>query len=102
MVQAIEANRLHAPLKMMGSPQRFATKAYLWEMLPPAVIVATVSIVAAVLTIRSLTIVWGAPITPPTTVALYSATTAAGITIVALAGTRFLHAVLQPESLNNQ
>jgi len=102
MSQAIEANRLHAPLKMMGSTPRFATRAYLWQMLPPATIVATISIVAAVLTMRSLTIVWRAPVTPSTTVAVYATAAVAGIAATAVAGTRFLHAPLTPELLNNE
>lgn len=102
MNQGIEANRLHAPLKMMGAPSRFTLGSYLWEILPPAVLVASISILAAVLVLRSLTVVWGAPITSAGTVAVYSAATYAAILAVAVGGAWFTRLPLQPEILNTE
>lgn len=71
-------------------------------MLPPAGLVASISILAAVLVLRSLTVVWGAPITSAGTVAVYSAATYAAILAVAIGGAWFTRLPFQPETLNTE
>lgn len=100
--QGLEAGRFHAPLKKMGSPSAFSTRSYLWEMLPPASVVAVVSITGSVLTIRSMTTVWRVPPPPATTVLSYAGFALLALALTALVGLKFLHTPLQAEMLNNE